>query len=150
MSLRFQILIAIGAASLMIAACSRPPKLGFDRSTTLSKTSILGIGNFTVLEIDPNGHRVTLRWEAYNKRDGNALKVPPYETLTITAGSERYVVSDRTVGNNALSVNGSVKKFDDQRQRLRIRIGLGADIVEGADYEASTKFYDWEDGVKAP
>jgi hypothetical protein len=123
--------------------------LDFDRSTTLSQPATLGIGNFTVLEIDPNGHQPTLRWEAYNKRDGSAFNVP-YETLTITAGSEHYVVSDRTAGNNALSVNGSVKKFDGQRQRLRIRIGLGADIVEGADYQASTKFYDWEDGVKAP
>ncbi|MFN0126769.1 MAG: hypothetical protein ACKV19_08815 [Verrucomicrobiales bacterium] len=101
------------------------------------------------MEIDPNGHQPTLRWEAYNQRNGNAFNVP-YETLTIIAGSEHYVVSDKTVGNNALSVNGSVKKFDGQRQRLRIQIGLGADIVEGANYQASTKFYDWEDGVKAP
>lgn len=149
MNHRFQILIAIGAASMTIASCSRPPKLDFDRSTTLSQPSTLGVGNLTVLEIDPNGHQTTLRWEAYNKRNGYALNVP-YETLTITAGSEQYVVSDRTVGNNALSVNGSVKKFDGQRQRLRIRIGFGADIVEGVDYQASTKFYDWEDGVKAP
>ena len=134
-------LIVIGAASLTIVSCSRPPKLDFDRSTTISQSS--------TLEIDPNGHQPTLRWEAYNKKNGNAFNVP-YENLTITAGSERYVVSDRTVGNNALSVNGSVEKFDGERQRLRIRIGLGADVVEGADYQASTKFYEWDDGIKAP
>jgi hypothetical protein len=142
-------LIVIGAASLTIVSCSRPPKLDFDRSTTISQSSTLGIGNLTVLEIDPNGHQPTLRWEAYNKKNGNAFNVP-YENLTITAGSERYVVSDRTVGNNALSVNGSVEKFDGERQRLQIRIGLGADVVEGADYQASTKFYEWDDGIKAP
>ena len=102
----------------------------------------LGIGNLTVVEIDPNGHSPALHWEAFNKTHGNALNVP-YEILTISSGDERYVVTDKTVGNNALSVNGVAQKFDGQTKRLRIRIGHGVEIADGADYKAATNYYDW-------
>lgn len=109
---------------------------------------LLGIGNFTVVEIDPNGHTTTLRWEEFNLR-GNALNVP-YEILTISSGDERYIVTDKSVGNNALSVNGVTKSFDGRTKHLRIRIGEGIEIANGADYQSATKCHDWTATATAP
>jgi hypothetical protein len=102
---------------------------------------MIGLGNFAVVEIDPNGRAPTMHRQAFNKRRGNALNVP-YEVITIEAGAERYVVTDRGVGNNALSVNGEVKKFEADTKRLRIKFGEGVSIVEGADYRSARKCYD--------
>jgi hypothetical protein len=142
MNLRIKTCVVLLGAWIAIASCGRPPSREFDTTATLSRTMLLGIGNFTVVEIDLNGHSPTLHWEAFNKTHGNAFNVP-YEILTISSGDEHYVVTDKTVGNNALSVNGVTKPFNGKTQRLRIRIGQGVEIAEGADYQSATKYYDW-------
>ena len=141
--------IALLISCLALSSCSRPPTRDSDKSSTLSKTIFLGVGNFTVVEIDPNGHETTLRWEAFNKFRGNALNVP-YEIITISSGDERYVVTDKSVGNNALSVNGVTKSFDCRAKHLRIRIGKGTEIADGADYQSATKCHDWTETATAP
>ena len=87
------------------------------------------MGNLSVVEIDPNGTVAFLRWEAFNKRNGDAFNVP-FEVITVSVGSELYAITDQSVGNNALKVNGTVHKFDSS-QRLRVKFGYGASIVGG-------------------
>lgn len=132
----------------MATGCSRPPTRDFDITAELSTAMLLGIGNLTVVEIDPNGHRPVLHWEAFNS-SGNADNVP-YEILTVTSGDERYVVTDKTVGNNELSVNGVTYSFDGKAQRIRIQIGEGVEIAGGADYESATKYHNWTTNTAAP
>jgi hypothetical protein len=124
-----------------------PTGLDFALSARIRAVVALGLGNIAVVEIDPAGKDAAIHWQAFNKQRGNVLNVP-YEVITIVGGNERYVVTDKGVGNNALSVNGQVQTLA-RDQRLRITLGRGVSIVGGyrvdlfpGHWADSMKFYD--------
>lgn len=125
------------------AGCRNTPELDYDIAEPITHPVIIGLGNLTVIAIDPNGRSPSMHWQAFNKRRGNAFNVP-YEVITIESGAERYVITDRTVGNGALFVNGEVKKFEAFSKHLRIKFGEGVSILEGADYHSARKFYGYD------
>lgn len=125
MSLTTKVCITLFGSWIALPSCNRTER-DFDISSTISRTISLGIGNFTVVEIDPNGHKPTFHWEAFNKKHGSAFNVP-YEILTISSEDVRYVVTDKNVGNNALSVNGVTHAFNSQAKRLRSRLKNNSD-----------------------
>lgn len=112
-----------------LVGSTQVPQRDFDLAVPISKPAAFGMGNLSVVEIDPNGREASLRWEAFNKRNGDAFNVP-FEVITVSAGCELYAITDQFVGNNALKVNGTVHKFDSS-QRLRVRFGHGVSIVGG-------------------
>lgn len=134
-------LCAVILAVAWIGGSSSTPQLDYDFAEPITHPEMIGLGNLTVVEIDPNGRSPSMHWQAFNKRRGNAFNVP-YEVITIESGAERYVITDRTVGNGALSVNGEVKKFEADSKRLSVKLGEGVSIVEGADYRSARKCYD--------
>ena len=133
--------LAVVAALLMVTGCSRAPTLDYSRSETITHSLTLGIGNFTVVEIEPNAKPVMLQWKGYNKRQGSAFNVP-FEVIEVVTGAERYLISDQHMGNNALSINAKKYTFDGRAKRIVIRFGEGVSIIDGSDYAAARKIYD--------
>ncbi len=121
-----------------------PTGLDFALSARISAFVALGLGGLAVVEIDPAGKEAAIHWQAFHKQRGDALNVP-YEVITIVAGNERYVVTDRGVGNYELSVNGQVQTLA-RDQRVRITLGRGVSIVGG--YRVDCFPGHWADSMK--
>ncbi len=123
------------------------PGIDFVFSAPFTETIVLGLGNLTVVEVDPAGQNAVIRWEAVNKRDGSALHVP-YEVIIIRSPSEHHTITDRAVGNCALSIDGEVRGLE-AGQRLRLTLGQGVSTIGGfrtepfpGDYAQAMKFYE--------
>jgi hypothetical protein len=113
----------------------------FSHEASIEEQQWYGIGNFTVVSVEPNGSRVTLQWRGFHQRSGNALK-PPWEELRISSDSEVYLITDKGIGNNELLVNGKSYKFDGASQTLVIRFGVGVSIGSGYPYAKAKHWYD--------
>ena len=135
--------LVVVAAVLILTGCGKAPApiLDYSRSETITHSLTLGIGNLTVVEIEPNAKQVKLEWKGYNQREGSAFNVP-FEVIEVAVGAERYLISDRHVGNNALSINRKKYTFNARAKRILIRFGEGVSIVDGTDYAAARKVYD--------
>ena len=116
-------------------------KPDFKRSEIISTSQTFGIGNLTVVEVDPNGRKVSIEWIGYNQLHSGALAVPE-EHLTLTSGNEVYVATDRNAGNDSLYINGNLYRFDSETHHLWIRFGKGVTIVKGGNYRDARKIYD--------
>ena len=128
------------AAAIISSGCSAP-KLDNYRSETISRATNFGFTNLSVVEIDPRGKRAKIVWQDFNRSNGSWANVP-FEILSVESGTEHYVISDKNVLNNEIEVNGKVYHFDDRTQRVRISIGHGVEVVDGADYQNARKAYD--------
>ena len=127
------------ALVLCFAGCSSGAE---ERETfTISSPRTFGLRNLTVVRIDPNGQTVRVDWKGCNTKTGDAFNVP-FEEVRFSSGAETYLVSDESAGNNKLTVNGKLYKFDIQNQQLFIRFGQGVSIEEGGDYQQAEKLYD--------
>ena len=133
--------LAAFAVLFIVTGCSNAPHLNFSHSETLTHPVNLGIGNFTVVEIDPNAEQVRLDWKGYNEKEGSWLNVP-FEVIEVKTGKERYLITDDNVLNNELRINGKKFKFDANSKRILIRFGEGVSIVDGCDYTVARKVYD--------
>jgi len=133
--------LVVDAAVLILTGCGKAPTLDYSRSETITHNLTLGIGNLTVVEIEPNDKQVKLEWKGYNQREGSPFNVP-FEVIEVAVGAERYLISDRNVGNNALSINRKKYNFNARAKRILIRFGKGVSIVDGTDYAAARKVYD--------
>lgn len=127
------------ALVLCLAGCSS----GAEERVTfaISSPRTFGVRNLTVVHVDPNGQTVHVDWKGFNTRTGDAFNVP-HEEILFSSGDETYLVSDESAGNNKLTVNGKLYKFDSQNQQLFIRFGQGVSIEEGGDYQQAEKLYD--------
>ena len=110
------------------------------RTGTITSPQMLGIRNFTVLEVDPAGQSVQVDWRGYNTLSGDAFNLP-YEDLRLTSDSETHLVTSKGAGNGALIVDGKKMKFASGEQRLLIRFGTGTSIEMGSDYGAAVRVY---------
>ena len=124
-----------------LRSCSWP-RLEMRATGNLTVPTSFQIKTFTVLRIDPNGRDVAVDWRGYNLRTGSATSIP-FEVVTLSDGPDRYVVSDEKAGNNELMVNGTLYRFDAQKEQLLIRFGSGVSIERGGDYQAANDPYDF-------
>lgn len=122
--------MALGA---VLAACSTET-CDYDHHGTLTEPQWFGIGNLTVVRVDPAGREVGLAWRGFNIRGGDALN-PPWEELELACGGEIYLITDKGVSNNQLLVNGERLDFRGRDQAVHVTFGLGVAIGPGIPYE---------------
>jgi hypothetical protein len=130
------IYVALALVVLLVTGCSSD-QLDVVKSRTVTQPLSIGLGNLTVIEIDPNGRQVNLDWKSFNL----SSKGGAFEFLTLESGAERYVITDRNDLNNALTINDQIYKFDSLTKHVRIRFGKGITVAGGADYNSTEKDY---------
>ena len=115
---------------------------------TLDEGHTFGLGNLTVFRVDPAGRSVSIDWKGWRIGTSDSMR-PPSEEVLLSAGDERYLVSERDAGNNELHVNGVLYQFPGREQQLLIRFGEGVSLEAGGDFQAATKRYELEQALGA-
>jgi hypothetical protein len=121
------------AVALFLTGCGKDT-LDLQKETTIESPQDYGIGNFTVVRFEPNARKVRIVWRAYNAFHGNAFHVP-WEEVEASSDLEKYIVTDKTTGNDALQVNGKLYKFNGSKDCVLVKFGEGVSIVPGIPYE---------------
>lgn len=121
---------ALGA---VLAACSTATR-DYDHHGMLTEPRWFGIGNLTVVRVDPAGREVRLAWRGFNIRGGDALN-PPWEELELVCEGEAYLITDKGLSNNQLLVNGERLDFRARDLAVHVTFGQGVSIAPGIPYE---------------
>ena len=109
---------AVAALPLVLACGSGP-----DAGAAPGKAQTFQFRNFCTVSVDARPESVT--FEEFNVADGNAFR-PPYSVLEVGGPEGVLVVTDRGVGNGALSFDG----VEREGQSFRITGGGEVEIVE--------------------
>lgn len=126
---------------LLFNCDNRKNKLEFHKVKEVSKVNFLGLRNFTVIQINPNGKTVYVDWKGFNVKTGNAFNLP-HEIITLTSGSEAYEIQPQK--NNEININKKLYQFDSRNKHLLIKFGSGVSIENSSNFEKSLKWYDFD------
>ena len=98
----------VGTVSLLlglyIAGCDRINDYGKEE-VTVSVPYVIYFGNLTEVIIDPRQEKCRIVHEHLNRKRGDAFHIP-YSIATVYTGHQKYIISDKKIGNGAIRING--------------------------------------------
>ena len=87
-----------------IAGCDRINDYGKEE-VTVSVPYVIHFGNLTEIIIDPGQEKCRIVHEHFNRKHGDAFHVP-YSRATVYSVHQKYIISDKEIGNGAIRING--------------------------------------------
>jgi len=71
----------------------------------ISGPHVIYFGNYAEVIVDPGNEKCRIVFEHYNRKRGNAFRIP-YGVATVHFADRKVIVSDEDVGNGAIKIDG--------------------------------------------
>jgi hypothetical protein len=117
------LLLATGWLGL---SCDR---LDVHKSGAFGAVHAFGLGNRSVVRIEPGGRTVSLDWRGFNAGRTGLLGTE-WERLEVRSGPERHVITDEGCEPGELLVDAKRFRFDHRRQILVLAFGKGVAVAQ--------------------
>lgn len=116
----------VGTVSLLIglyiAGCDILNDYGKEE-VTVSVPHVIYFGNLTEVIIDPGQEKCRIVHEHFNRKHGDAFHVP-YSIATVYSVHQKYTISDKQIGNNAIRINGQEYSLRKSNPVISIKYGI--------------------------
>jgi len=120
---RLLLILALGLAG---TSCNH---LDLDKTAAFQAGHTFGLGNTSVVRIDPAGRKVAMVWQGFNVGTSGVFG-SEWERIYLHAGTEHHLISSEGCEPGQLKVDTRLYRFDHKRQMLLLQIGTGVSIVQ--------------------